>query len=209
MNKTERPDNNPKIIKGKVKNTGYPIDGHVMIFSQWKYDGTKNWHLYSWEQADDEAVMETMYLTEVEQGFCAEGTYDEFVETWKAGEYESPGVFILDLDEVDVLEEIQTGTSIKPRQENDQGGVLCLPLDKNLNGDTKANHPDWELIYCPKCGQKCWKMPEADRLQEQQGVSFMCTECAVEAGLLTPYPGQAQTGNMAQRRRAKRESKKK
>ena len=28
----------PRIIKGTVKNTGYPIDGHVLYFSQWDYD---------------------------------------------------------------------------------------------------------------------------------------------------------------------------
>ena len=28
----------PKVITGKVTGTGWPIDGHVLWFSQWDYD---------------------------------------------------------------------------------------------------------------------------------------------------------------------------
>lgn len=38
----------PKIIIGKVKDTGLPIDGHTLYFSQWDYDNYESWHLYNW-----------------------------------------------------------------------------------------------------------------------------------------------------------------
>ena len=38
----------PKIITGKVTGTGWPIDGHVLYFSQWDYDNYDSWHLYGW-----------------------------------------------------------------------------------------------------------------------------------------------------------------
>ena len=93
-----------------------------------------------------------------------------------------------------------------------------LGVDKSASADeikkayrkiTKANHPDWQLIKCPACGQKCWKHPEADRLQKEQAVQLLCTECALKAGLVLPFqqsrPAQKPGGNRAQRRRAERE----
>ena len=87
--------------------------------------------------------------------------------------------------------------------------LLRLPLDKNLNGDTKKKHPDWELIDCPLCGQKCWKMPAADKLKEAQDVTYLCTECAIKAGFLSDYPRNRRKpgGNREQRRRAKRNAR--
>ena len=43
----------PKIIKGTVKGTGWPIDGHTLHFSQWDYDNYDSWHLFGWDDADD------------------------------------------------------------------------------------------------------------------------------------------------------------
>ena len=31
----------PKVITGKVTGTGWPIDGHVLWFSQWDYDNRR------------------------------------------------------------------------------------------------------------------------------------------------------------------------
>lgn len=208
----------PKIVTGKVTGTGWPIDGHVLYFSQWDYD-PESWHLYGWEDEDDEAVMLTVYQTETEAGLCVRDTLEAFTEMWKAKEWEPQGVFALPLDQVEVLEVKQEeekddareklrefGIDLSPRKDADRGGILCLPMEKNLNGDVKAKHPDWELIKCPHCGRGCWKTPEADRLVAEQGVQLLCTECALEAGLVRPYrpdnspkPG----GNRAQRRRAK------
>lgn len=141
----------PKVITGKVTGTGWPIDGHVLWFSQWDYDNRESWHLYGWEDSEDEVVMQTVFKTETEAG-------------------------------------------------------LCLPLDKNLNGDVQAKHPDWEPVECPTCGRKCWKHPEAGRLAKEQGAKMLCTECAIKAGLLSPF--RKEGPNRAQRRRAKRERRK-
>lgn len=58
----------PKVITGKVTGTGWPIDGHVLWFSQWDYDNRESWHLYGWEDSEDEAVMQTVFQTETEAG---------------------------------------------------------------------------------------------------------------------------------------------
>lgn len=203
----------PKIITGKVNGTGWPIDGHVLYLAMWDYD-RESWHLYGWDDADDEAVMQTMYQTETEAAMCLYDTLEDFTKAWKAKEWEAQGVFCLELDKVEVLEvkqEEQPDDTRKPRKSTDKGGILCLPLDENLNGDVQAKHPDWQPMSCPHCGRKCWKPAEADRLQKAQGVQFLCTRCALEAGLVAPYrpnnspkPG----GNRAQRRRAEREARK-
>lgn len=191
----------PKIIKGTVKGTGWPIDGHTLYFSQWDYDNRESWHLYGWDEPDDEAVMETMFTTETLAGMCEHEKLEGFAEVWKAKKWEPQGAFCLTLEQVDVVEVLQEevrnetreelrarGFNLTPRKYSDKGGILCLPLDKNLNGDTKKKHPDWELIDCPLCGKKCWKMPAADKLKAAQAVTYLCTECAVKAGFLANYP---------------------
>lgn len=214
----------PKIINGKVTGTGWPIDGHVLCLSMWDYD-RENWHLYGWEDEADEAVMQTIFKTETEAGLCTCDTLGTFTEMWKAKKWEPAGVFALELDQVEVLEVLQEevkndtrekllarGVDLTPRKTTDRGGILCLPMEKNLNGNIKAKHPDWELIECPHCGRRCWKTAEADRIVASQGVQLLCTECALEVGLVRPFrplnspkPG----GNREQRRRAKREQRRK
>ena len=212
----------PKIITGRVTGTGWPIDGHVLYFSQWDYD-PDSWHLYGWDDADDEAVMKTVFHTETLAGMCSCDTLEDFAKKWKAKEWEPQGVFSLDLNQVEVLEVKQEeekddtrekliahGIVLQPRKDTDRGGIVCLPMEKNLNGDVKAKHPDWELVKCPHCGRNCWKAPEVERLVTGQGAQILCTECALHAGLVQPYrpdnspkPG----GNRAQRRRKKLEQK--
>lgn len=46
-------------------------DGHVLWFSQWDYDNRESWHLYGWEDSEDEAVMQTVFQTETEAGSSA------------------------------------------------------------------------------------------------------------------------------------------
>lgn len=186
----------PKVITGKVTGTGWPIDGHVLWFSQWDYDNRESWHIYGWEDSEDEAVMQTVFQTETEAGLCPFDTLEKFAENWKAKKWEPQGSFCLPLDKVEVLEVKQEestnntreqlrahGFDLTPRKQTDRGGILCLPLDKNLNGDVQAKHPDWEPVECPTCGRKCWKHPEAGRLAKEQGAKMLCTECAIKAGL--------------------------
>ena len=191
----------------------------MLWFSQWDYDNRESWHLYGWEDSEDEAVMQTVFQTETEAGLCLFDTLEKFAENWKAKKWEPQGSFCLPLDKVEVLEVKQEestnntreqlrahGFDLTPRKQTDRGGILCLPLDKNLNGDVQAKHPDWEPVECPTCGRKCWKHPEADRLVKEQGAKMLCTECAIKAGLLSPF--RKECPNRAQRRRAKRERRK-
>lgn len=210
----------PKVITGKVTGTNYPIDGRALYFSMWDYD-RENWHLYGWDDDADEDVMATMYLCEAEDGLFipCEESLAEFTKRWKAKEWDPMGPFCLPLDNVEVEEILQEeqkndarerllfhGYDLSPRTASDRGGIICLPMEKNLNGDVKAKHPDWELISCPGCGRKCWKQPAADKLAKEQGVQLLCTECAIEAELVAPYrPSNTPNprGNRAQRRRTK------
>ena len=82
----------PKVITGKVTGTGWPIDGHVLWFSQWDYDNRESWHLYGWEDSEDEAVMQTVFQTETEAGLCLFDTLEKFAENWKAKKWEPQGI---------------------------------------------------------------------------------------------------------------------
>lgn len=214
----------PQIIAGKVKDTGYPIDGHVLYFARWDYD-RENWHLYGWEDEDDEAVMLTMHQNEFEmidlvydKAESRQLSLEAFTANWKAKQWTPDGPFCLTPDLVEVVEVkqeeekddareklISAGFDLTPRKSTDEGGILCLPMEKNLKGDIKAKHPDWELIECPHCGRKCWKTPEADKLERTQGVKLLCTECALEAGLLSPYHNKPQPNREQRRNTEKRE----
>lgn len=130
----------PKVITGKVTGTGWPIDGHVLWFSQWDYDNRESWHLYGWADSEDEAVMQTVFQTETEAGLCPFGTLEKFAENWKAKKWEPQGSFCLPLDKVEVLEVKQEestnntreqlrahGFDLTPKKQTDRGGIICLP----------------------------------------------------------------------------------
>lgn len=95
----------PKIVIGKVSNTGWPIDGHTLVLSLWDYDDHESWHLFDWSNDDDQVLMGTMFITETKAGMCLYDTLDEFAEHWD--EWEPQGVFCIPLDNVEVLEVIQ------------------------------------------------------------------------------------------------------
>ena len=95
----------PKIIEGKIKNTGWPIDGHTLILSLWDYDNYEDWHMSGFPDEAEAAVMETMYITETEAGMCLYDTLEEFAEHWK--EWEPEGVFCIPLEHVEVVRVIQ------------------------------------------------------------------------------------------------------
>lgn len=97
----------PRIIRGRVKGTGYPIDGRELLFSTWDFDNHENFHLFSWDKEDDEAVMLTIHQSEEEAGFCNYDTLENFAEAWKAGEYEPEASFCLAPNNVDVLDVIK------------------------------------------------------------------------------------------------------
>lgn len=192
----------PTIIMGRVSGTGWPIDGHVLCLSMWSYDNYASWHLHGWEDESNEAVMLTMFQTEQDAGLGVFDTLDEFKVAWDSGEYEPMGTFCIELENVEllkVIQEEQRGEKreiIRPRKENERGGVLCLPLAENLTGDVRAKHPDWKPMVCPRCGRDCWKPSGVDELQKKQGLTLVCTRCALAEGLGVPGKGGAEHGKV-------------
>ena len=96
-----------ELFEGKVVNTGWPIDGHRLVFALWNYDKRSCYHLFTWPDKSDEAVMQTMFRTLVDADFICEEDEDEFIMVWKDGmfgEVYCPGPFCIDLDKlVDVI----------------------------------------------------------------------------------------------------------
>lgn len=97
----------PKVVIGKVKNTGLPIDGHELALAIWDYDKYESYHLWSWADESDEAMMQTMYQMEQETGISTFDSLEEFAAAWKAKEWEADGVFCIPLENVEVVEVVQ------------------------------------------------------------------------------------------------------
>lgn len=95
----------PKVVEGKISGTGWPIDGHVLDLSLWDYDNYEDYHLSFWKTEDDQAVMETMFITETAAGLCLYDTLEEFAEHWE--EWEAQGSFCIPLKNVEVVKVIQ------------------------------------------------------------------------------------------------------
>lgn len=98
-----------EVFKGTVVNTGWPIDGHRLTFAIWNHD-KDSYHLFTWEDADDEAVMQTMYQTLLEGGFISEDEKEAVIKSWKAGTFDddfAPGVFRVDLDKLADVEKVE------------------------------------------------------------------------------------------------------
>lgn len=114
----------PKMVKGMVSGTGWPIDGHALYLTLWDYDDYRQYHLSNWEDADDEAVMKAMYQTEAEAGLSMVDTLEEFEKQWKTDEWEPWGSFCIPLENVEVLEVIQEeDKDWKPKRQ--QEGADC------------------------------------------------------------------------------------
>ena len=182
-------DKNITVVSAVVKDTGWPIDGHRLAFRDPGAE-TNDWPLYGWEDPDAEAVKLTIWAWLVDTSNTTVSTFEEYSEKWDAKQSVTDALFTLpseNLDDIKVEQVIlPNGSTLEPRKPTDKGGAMLLPLKKNI-GDASENHPDWKLIKCPICGQECYKLPEADELQIQQGVELMCTECALKAGLGTAY----------------------
>lgn len=97
----------PRIVMGKVKETGLPVDGCILYLSQWEYDNHEYFHLYGWSDKDDPAVMQSMYIAEMEAGICEHDTLEGFEAAW--AEWEPDLSFCLTPGQVDVVEELEAG----------------------------------------------------------------------------------------------------
>lgn len=115
----------PKIIEGKIRGTGWPIDGNTLILSLWDYDNHESWHLCYWEDEDDRAVMETMFITETAAGLCLYDTLEEFIGHWE--EWVPEGSFCIPLENVEVLKTLQVETKeVGSFKDVDAGGLKQL-----------------------------------------------------------------------------------
>ncbi len=95
-----------ELYTGIVTGTGWPIDGHKLIWAIWDYDRS-SYHLFAWDDADDEAVMMTMFKTAVEAGFI-ENDLEKFKAEWQSGEFEQPGVFSIPLDKLTDVRKVES-----------------------------------------------------------------------------------------------------
>ena len=67
--------------------------------------------------------------------------------------------------------------TIRPRGENEKGGFLCMPLQSNI---PMSKNPEWKAAECPMCGAECWTSARHERLVKEQGVTAVCTMCALK-----------------------------
>lgn len=68
---------------------------------------------------------------------------------------------------------------IWPRQETDKGGILMMPLKKNI----PKGKPYWIPTKCPECGKECWKTKEMEYLAKKQEMILRCTECGIRSAV--------------------------
>lgn len=64
---------------------------------------------------------------------------------------------------------------IWPRGQNETGGILLMPMKKNI----PKGHPEWSLVKCPICGQECWRPMSRQKLRQKK-MQAACTECGLK-----------------------------
>lgn len=72
-------------------------------------------------------------------------------------------------------ERIMAEVKIWPRGQNETGGILLMPMKKNI----PKGHPEWSLVKCPICGQECWR-PMSRQEIRQKKMQAACTECGLK-----------------------------
>lgn len=96
-----------KQMKAMVKEREY-FDGLELYLSKWNYDNHEHWHLYSWEDKDDEKVMLGMYHAEQYHPYKRYvDDFEQFKKDWAAGEYDPGMTYTFKDKEVEVLEVLQ------------------------------------------------------------------------------------------------------
>lgn len=135
-------------LKGEVHDTGWPIDGKTLVFR--RSEKPRGYILINWKGRDDDAVRDTMFLTACLAGYELEETREEFMDEWAAGQYEPPGIFVLDDDKVTVKAYLDDSMNeIKPKEPKEKARKRrkLLPAER-------------EMIYkamdgrCAYCGKK-------------------------------------------------------
>lgn len=78
-------------MKSMVREGNY-FDGLVLYLSKWNWDNHESWHLYSWDDKDDEKVMLGIYEAEQYHPYNRyKGDFEKFQSDWKNEEYD-PGM---------------------------------------------------------------------------------------------------------------------
>ena len=94
-------------MKSMVREGNY-FDGLVLYLSTWNWDNHESWHLYSWDDKDDEKVR--LGINEAEQYHPYnryKGDFKKFQSDWKNEEYDPGMTFTFKDSEVEVLEVLQ------------------------------------------------------------------------------------------------------
>lgn len=76
--------------------------------------------------------------------------------------------------------------TLTPRKPGDRGGILCLPLIRNLGdpAEVVARHPDWQIVSCPRCEADCYMGDDhRQTMSQDSSIEALCTECALRAGM--------------------------
>lgn len=68
---------------------------------------------------------------------------------------------------------------IGPRKQMDKGGILTMPLRRNVPWPTDKT---WKLTACPSCGRECWDRPLPEGFSEDSFDGKLCTLCALKMG---------------------------
>lgn len=94
---------------------GEYLDGLEVFLSLWNWDNHSKWHLWNWQQEDDEKVMLAMYQAEQFHPYAVvreyKNNFEQFKTDWETGEYDPGATYTFDFDEVEVLEIIQEETN--------------------------------------------------------------------------------------------------
>lgn len=94
-------------MKSMVREGNY-FDGLVLYLSKWNWDNHESWHLYSWDDKDDEKVMLGIYEAEQYHPYNRyKGDFKKFQSDWKNEEYDPGMTFTFKDSEVEVLEVLQ------------------------------------------------------------------------------------------------------
>ncbi len=148
--------------EGTVKGTGWPIDGHRLVFRPVGKDG-ELWRLCRWGNRDDRAVMQTMFWAESLAGICEHATLEPFAKEWDAGKWKPAEGFLLDRGHLEGLREIcREGRD--GSMEGDSGSADCRIAAWGMHGtgrDTGCNptgadavaEPGWVRDYPAPIGQ--------------------------------------------------------
>ena len=90
----------------KIKNTGYPMDGHRAIVELWDYN-PGGYSLRSWLKEDDEIFEKSMYKSLEDAGMLTADSFEEFHDTWSDGSWCPDGIFCLTEDQVEIIKETE------------------------------------------------------------------------------------------------------